>query len=180
MVEHVAEASAAPLDLARPWRRATYVAGAVAAVELVLLLVLGGIVLGPALADALKGAAREQVLSTPLPDDPVAKKKPKPKAVAAKLPRGRTQVMVLNGNGRTGAAAEASAQVRGRGYRLGQVGNAPRSDYARSLVMFRPGFRGEAERLARDLRIKIVAPLDGMRPGELKGAHTAIILGARH
>ena len=86
--------------------------------------------------------------------------------------------MVLNGNGRTGAAAAASEQVRGHGYRLGQVTNAPRSDYARSLVMFRPGFRGEAERLARDLRIRIVAPLDGMRPAELGGAHTAIILGA--
>jgi hypothetical protein len=179
MVEHVAEAPPAPLDLARTWRRATYVAGAVAAVELVLLLILGAMVLGPAVADALTGVAREQVLSAPPPAEPVAKKKAKPKPVLAKLPRGRTVVMVLNGNGQTGAAAAASEQVRSRGYRLGQVTNAPRADYARSIVMFRDGFRGEAERLAHDLRIRIVAPLDGMRPGELGGAHTALILGAR-
>jgi hypothetical protein len=180
MVEHVAEASPAPLDLARTWRRATYVAGAVAAVELVLLLILGGAVLGPALADAIKGAAREQVFAAPEPAKRAVKAKPaKAKAAVARLPRGRTEVMVLNGNGRNGAAGDAADRVRGRGYRLGEVGNAPRSDYARSIVMFRDGFRGEAERLARDLRIKVVAPLDGMRRGELKGAHTALILGIR-
>ena len=51
------------LELVRPWRRATYIAGAVAGVELLLLLVLGGIVLGPALADALTGVAQDQVVA---------------------------------------------------------------------------------------------------------------------
>ena len=42
--------------------------------------------------------------------------------------------------------------------------DAPRHDYARSLVMFRPGFAPEARRLARDLKIRIVGPLDGLGP----------------
>ena len=52
--------------------------------------------------------------------------------------------MVLNGNGRTGAAASAASRVRSRGYRVGTVGNASSTDFARSLVMYKPGFAGEA------------------------------------
>jgi hypothetical protein len=43
--------------------------------------------------------------------------------------------------------------------------------------MYRPGFEGEARRLARDLGIKRVAPLDGLRASELQGAHLALIVG---
>ena len=45
--------------------------------------------------------------------------------------------------------------------------------------MFRPGFAPEAHRLARDLRIKIVGPLDGLRPAALQGAHAVVVLGER-
>jgi hypothetical protein len=42
--------------------------------------------------------------------------------------------------------------------------------------MYRPGYRGEALRLARDLRIKIVGPLDGLRIRDLMGAHVALVI----
>jgi hypothetical protein len=106
-----------------------------------------------------------------------AKPAPATKTPAAELPRRKVEVMILNGNGRTGAAASASANVKGRGYRVGVVGNAPRQDYPRSIVMFRPGFAGEAARLARDLGVGVVSPLDGMRPRQLAGAHAVVILG---
>ena len=35
------------------------------------------------------------------------------------------------------------------------------------------------ERLAHDLHVKVVAPLDGVRPSALRGAQLAIVLGAR-
>jgi hypothetical protein len=95
----------------------------------------------------------------------------------AELPRRKVRVVVLNGNGRQGAAAAAASRVSGRGYKLGVVGNAPRHDYPRSLVMYRPGFEGEGRRLARDLGIPLVSPLDGMRPAQLHGAHAVYILG---
>ena len=44
--------------------------------------------------------------------------------------------------------------------------------------MYRPGFKGEGTRLARDLGVPIVGPLDGMRPSQLNGAHTVLILGS--
>jgi hypothetical protein len=84
--------------------------------------------------------------------------------------------MVLNGNGVPGAAHEAASRVRSRGYSIGDVGNANRTDYMRSVVMYRPRFRGEALRLARDLRIKLVGPLDGLGVRDLMGAHLVVVV----
>jgi hypothetical protein len=86
--------------------------------------------------------------------------------------------MVLNGNGISGAAHEAATRVEQRGYSIGQVGNASSSDFTRTVVMYRPGYRGEGMRLGRDLRVKIVGPLDGMTTRELMGAHVALVVGA--
>ena len=156
-----------------PWRTAALVALGVAAAELVLLLVAGGVLLtGP---DApLAATKRPAVRATVSP-------KAKPAAPAATavsvLPRRKLEVVILNGNGRTGAASTAASRVQRRGYRVGLVGNAPSHDYPRSLVMFRPGFAAEGKRLGRDLDIALVSPLDGMRPAQLHGAHTVVILG---
>jgi hypothetical protein len=168
---------AAPDALIRPWRTAAYVAGGIAMVELLLLLVIGGGALLGAISDRVQLAATEHALAPVAPPKPAAKRKPDP-VPAAKRPRSRTVVLVLNGNGRAGAAASAAARVRGRGYKIGAVGNAPRSNFARSLVMFRPGFVGEGHRLARDLRVGLVGPLDGMRIRDLGRAHAVFILGA--
>ena len=95
----------------------------------------------------------------------------------AMLSRTETSVLVLNGNGKDGAAREASAKVRRRDYRVAGTGNAERTDYPRSLVMFRSGFEQEARRLAKDMKVRRVVPLDGMRPKQLQGAHVALIIG---
>jgi LytR cell envelope-related transcriptional attenuator len=168
---------AAPDALIRPWRTAAYVAGSIAAVELLLLLVIGGGALVRTVSDRVQLAATEHALAPVAPLKPAARKvKPTP-VPAAKRPRTRTVVMVLNGNGRTGAAASAASRVQRRGYKIGVVGNA-RSEFGRSLVMFRPGFAGEGHRLARDLHVKLVGPLDGMRIRDLGRAHVVFILGA--
>ena len=87
------------------------------------------------------------------------------------------ELVVLNGNGRQGAAAEAAAHVTSRGYKVGAVANAPRQDYPQTIVMYRRGFEGEGRRLARDLGVGVVGPLDGMRPAQLHGAKAVLILG---
>jgi hypothetical protein len=87
-------------------------------------------------------------------------------------------VIVLNGNGRAGAAADSADAVRRFGYTIGTVGNAPRSDFTRTLVMYRRGYQPEAMRLAKDLKLKIVGPLDGLRPADMLGAHVALIVGS--
>lgn len=173
--------------LVRPWRTATLLVTFVAALELVLLVVLGGALLvrgddGPATptraaagsppkstkAKAAAGAARALPAAKPSPN----------KAAAPGLARSKVRVLVLNGNGVTGAAAREASRVRGRGYRISAVTNAPRMDYTRSLVMYRKGFAGEAQRLARDLRVPIVGPLDGLRKSEVGGAHVVLVVGS--
>jgi hypothetical protein len=167
-----------PLDsVVRPWRTAAYVAAGIAAVELVLLLVIGGGALVEAASARLQLEARDHALAAPAASRRPTVRKPDP-APAAKLARSRTVVLVLNGNGRTGAAAAAASRVRHEGYRIGRVGNAARTDFSRSLVMYRPGFEGEGRRLAKDLGVTQVGPLDGMRAEQLGRAHAVFILGS--
>jgi LytR cell envelope-related transcriptional attenuator len=159
--------------LVRPWRTATLVASAVAAVELVVILVAGVALLGKPLTEKLHDAARDRTLGVPAAKPA---KKPKIGSSSPRLGRAETAVMVLNGNGVPGAAHEAASRVRARGYSLGEVGNAKRTDFMRSVVMYRPGYRGEALRLARDMRIRIVGPLDGLGIRDLLGAHVVLVV----
>jgi hypothetical protein len=159
------------LDSDRPWRALTLIATTIAAVEFVVIF---SAFLAKPLVVHLKNAAVEHAAAEE------AAQIPKPPPIGTpKLMRTRTSVLVLNGNGRTGAAAREAQRVRSRGYTIGGVGDARRTGYARSLVMYRDGFRAEAFRLARDLRIRVVGPLDGMKPRELLGAHLAVIVGNR-
>ncbi len=169
--------TAPPETLIRPWRIAAFVAAAIAAVELLILLTIGGGALIGAVSDRVEKAAEQRALSTSAPAKR-AEVTRKLEKVPAKLPRTKVRVLVLNGNGRQGAAAVAASRVQQRGYRIRGVGNAPRSNFARSLVMYRPGFVGEARRLGGDLGVRQVVPLDGMRVGQLHGAHAVYILGA--
>src|SRR5205814_3820298 len=70
-----------------------------------------------------------------------------------RLARNETSIIVLNGNGVSGAAAVVADRLRHFHYLVAATGNAPRSDFGRSLVMYRPGFEGEAIRLGHDLHV---------------------------
>ena len=161
-----------PLDVVQPWRTRAIVAAAVAALELVALLVLGLALVSKPLSRHVGKQAEAKALAPIVPKHRVQRPE------RPTLTRGETSVLVLNGNGRTGAAGAEAARIRGLGYVVGGVGNAPRSGYTRSLVMYRKGYRPEAARLARDARIAIVTSLDGMHASQLKGAHIALVVGA--
>jgi LytR cell envelope-related transcriptional attenuator len=170
-VEHALQNPSSPNDHARPWRTIAVVFAGVATLELVgLLIVAIALLAKPALHHA-QGEARAAAKHA-------AAKKPVPPKVAPVLPRRLVSVTVLNGNGVSGAAASTGALVRQKGYVIAAVGNAARSDYRRSVVMYRPGYAPEAARFARDLRLKIVSPLDGLRAKDLMGAHVAVVIGA--
>jgi hypothetical protein len=93
-------------------------------------------------------------------------------------PRSHTSVLVLNGNGISGAAGAEATTILGRGYQHAVSADAPNLDYARSLVLFRPGWQREAERLARDVQIPAVAPLDGRVAAAYAHVPLVVILGA--
>ena len=162
-------------DVVRPWRTAAYIAVAIAAVELLLLLVIGGGKLASWASDRMELAAQQRVLAPQRNAQPRVVRKAIA-APAAKRPRSKTVVQVLNGNGRTGAAAAAASRVHARGYKIARVTNAPRL-VSRSIVMYKPGFAGEGRRLGRDLGVRLVTPLDGLRAKDLGRAHVVFILG---
>lgn len=172
----------ASLSAPRTWRAAAILAAGVAALELVVIVV---VVLAAfakpfsndsdIVAAVTPGKVAKIEASTQAADQ-VKKQKSAP-APVAKLARNETSIIVLNGNGIPGAADEAAGVVQSLHYLIAGTANAPRTDFARSLVMYRPGYKGEAMRLAKDVRVRRVVPLDGMRAAALQGAHIALILG---
>lgn len=159
---------AVPFEAVKPWRTAAMVASGVAIVELALLIVGGTVVLGRSVVRRGGHAAARPASTAPA-------QRP---AQHVLLPRARTSVVVLNGNGQAGAAAAEASAIRARDYKIGAVGNAPRSSVGPTLVMYRPGFAAEAHRLARDAGIRVVTPLDGLKPSSLRRAQLVVVLGA--
>ena len=158
-----------------PWRAATVVAGGVAVVELVALIAIGLMHLAPhpaAAASARRVPVQHAVArhATPVRDVTTLPSAPL-------RPRSRVHVLVLNGNGVAGAAAAQAARLQGDGYVLAGATNAQRHDYARSMVMFVPGWAKEARRLAHETGIAMVGPVDGLRAAQLKGATLILLLG---
>lgn len=155
-----------------PWRAATLVVGAIATVELVALIGIGAVHLAPKHHVTPAAAAAKPKRARPVVHAPA----PPPPSVPLRA-RTQVRVLVLNGNGRQGAASSEAARLQSAGYRIGGAENAQRHDYTESMVLYVPGWVKEARRLAHDSGIRLVAPVDGLRPSALKGSKTVVILG---
>lgn len=155
---------------ANRWRTRALVLAVVATCELLVLVALGTVAAGRMLAGQVETVARAREL-------PARRTPPATAPDRPLLERSETSVAVLNGNGVSGAAGASAARIRALAYVISGVGNAPRRDVARSIVMYRKGYQPEASRLAKDLRVKLVGPLDGLRERQLMGAHIALVVG---
>lgn len=164
-MEHVL---AKPSGPDHPWRTIAVVAAGIATIELFGLVAVGIALL----AKPVMHRARTEAATSA-----AAANKPAKTPAHPLLPRRAVSVTVLNGNGVSGAAATEASGVRARGYKIRFVGNAPRSGYGRSVIMYRAGLSGEAQRLGRDLQIRLVSPLDGLRRRDLRGAKLAVVVG---
>jgi hypothetical protein len=161
------------LPSAFPWRTATVVVGVVAAIELVALIGIGA----TRLAAPLRAHATAPVTHSAAPTPThhvrsVASVPSHPLRLRAKL-----SVLVLNGNGVNGAAGSEATSLQTLGYGSSRSEDAPRHDYARSMVLYVPGYVQEARRLAHDAQVAIVAPVDGIRNAQLKGSQLVVVLG---
>jgi LytR cell envelope-related transcriptional attenuator len=156
-----------------PWRTATLVVGVLATLELFALIAIGAAHLAPR-----KHAAGAKTAARSVAPAPRRSARPVPKAPQHPLrPRSGVKVLVLNGNGVSGAASSAAQRLQVEGYKVGGATNAPRHDYARSMVMFVPGWLKEARRLARDTGVRLVAPIDGLPRSQLRGSKIVLLLG---
>ena len=151
-----------PIDRNVSWRGA---AAALAILVAVALAGLGAWALVHRLSETRPGS------------DPGRIQKRQSSARAVLRPRAATSVLVLNGNGRAGAAGGVSSRLLADGYRRAPATNAQVMTYARSLVLYRPGWEREAKRLAKDAHIRAVAPLDGPLPAGAARAPLVAIVG---
>lgn len=149
-----------PIDRSFSWR-------GLALAAMLLLIIALAVLGGMALLHRLGG-------TRPVPGTGHGSKGP---AAVPLRPRSRTSVLVLNGNGANGAAGAEATQLVGRGYAHAVPTDAQTLDYARSIVLFRPGWQAEAERLARDAKIAAVAPLDGRVAPAYARLPLVVILG---
>ena len=161
------------------------VASLVAAVELALLIGAGLLLVAKPLSHAIrKHAIAVKSAPAPAAAAPTQSKELKQAIKRTKAPAGHARprshvrIMVLNGNGHAGAAGAEAARLQHLGYKVSGAGNARRQDYATSVVMYRPGYAPEGARLARDLHVKVVGPLDGVPSSALHGGELLVIVGS--
>jgi hypothetical protein len=151
---------AQPLERHFPWRTATIAGALFLAVAATLWSVLT--------------LAHRPVRTRPVLDSGGV---PKRQVLGPVRARAKTSVLVLNGNGIANAAGNEAARLLASGYRNAVPADAPSLTYARSLVLFRPGWKPEAERLAHDARIATAAPLDGRVASAYARVPLVLILG---
>jgi LytR cell envelope-related transcriptional attenuator len=166
-----------PNELVRPWRRATYLAGAIAGLELILLLAAGAMLVAKPLSHAINRAAVQSLVPTAPSKQLVTAIKKMNAPIGTTHPRSHVRIMVFNGNGVNGAAGTAAGRLHRLGYKVAGTANAKHQNYATSVVMYRPGFRSDGLRLARAIGVKVVGPLDGIRARALHGGEIALIVG---
>lgn len=159
-----------PLQRSFPWRAAALAALGLALAELAMLAVMAGPrILAPhaTAADTRLAGTRPVAATGHVRTGPVTPVRS----------RSHVSVLVLNGNGATGAAGHAATQLLHHGYRSASAADAPSHDYATSLVLYRPGWQREAQRLAHDSGVRVIAPLDGRLPGGSGRDQLVLILG---
>ena len=99
---------------------------------------------------------------------------PKPGAVVP----GDVNVAVLNGTSAPGLAAKVGDDVRVNGFRLGTVSNS-RRQFDQTVVMYEPHQQRAAKRVAHDLGVKPVQPIDSQTQTAAGGdADVVVIAGA--
>ena len=98
------------------------------------------------------------------------------KQASAQVKPGEIEVSVLNGTSVPGLAATVGDQVEGKGFDLGAVTNSSAS-FAESVVMFTPGHKMEARKVAKQLSISKLQPMSGEIESVSAGADVAVIVG---
>lgn len=61
------------------------------------------------------------------------------------------KVKVLSGNGKISSAKAVFKKLAALGYRVENIGKAPRSNFNVTMVYYAPGYQGEAQRMAAHL-----------------------------
>jgi LytR cell envelope-related transcriptional attenuator len=96
--------------------------------------------------------------------------------VAAKMKPSEIEVTVLNGTSVAGLAATYGDKVEGKGFGLGAVSNTDQP-FTASVVMFEPGHKSEAKKVAKQLQISKLLPMNSEVKTASEGADVAVVVG---
>ena len=105
--------------------------------------------------------------------DEGSKHGPRPGAVVP----GDVEVAVLNGTSAPGLAAKVGDDVRVNGFKLGTVTNS-RDQFDQTVVMYERGQQRAAKKVAHDLGVKPVQPIDRQTEQTAGSADVVVIAGA--
>jgi hypothetical protein len=98
---------------------------------------------------------------------------PKPGAIEP----GDVEVAVLNGTSVPGLAAKVGDDVKVNGFRLGTVTNS-RDQFDQTVVMYGPGQQRAGRKVAHDLGVKPLQPIDRQTERTAGDADVVVIAGA--
>jgi LytR cell envelope-related transcriptional attenuator len=98
------------------------------------------------------------------------------KQAAARIKPSEIEVSVLNGTAVPGLAATFGDEVEAKGFELGAVTNSS-SSFAESVVMFKAGHKPEGRKVAKQLKITKLQPMNGEIESASAGAAVAVIVG---
>ncbi len=130
--------------------------------------VLGLIALGAVVLGLVGIFGSERLLS----DNEGTTESPKPGAV---VPQDVT-VAVLNGTSVPGLGAKVATDVQVNDFTLGNVGNS-RKEYDQTVVMYEKDQRRAAKKVAHDLGVEPVQPIDRQTQQEADGADVVVVAG---
>jgi hypothetical protein len=86
-------------------------------------------------------------------------------------------VAVLNGTSQPSLGAKVASDVQVNNFRLGTV-TVSRKQYDQTVVMYESNQKNAAEKVAHDLGVKVVQPIDRQTQKEAGGADVVVIAGA--
>ena len=98
------------------------------------------------------------------------------KQAAAQTKPGEIKVTVLNGTAVPNLAASYGNKVESKGFKLGAITNSS-SSYAESVVMFVPGHKSEAKKVAKELGIEKLQVMTPEIESVSAGANVTVIVG---
>ena len=100
---------------------------------------------------------RPQIFPAGTAQGPIAPAAQQPPAAAPLHERLEIQVDVYNGTKQVNAASSLANEIAGLAYRIGEVKNADRRNYAATRVYYPPGAEPIAQRLATELGVETTA-----------------------
>ena len=100
-----------------------------------------------------------------------------PRAKPGAIVPGDVEVAVLNGTSVPGLAGKVGDDVQVNGFKLGTISNS-RTRFDQTVVMYEPGQRRAAKRVAHDLGAQPVQKIDRQTEQAAGGADVVVIAGA--